>query len=180
VQTLRGGYPVKIGKKYFALLLITPFVIVLDQITKYFINQRFRLGETIPVISGFFNFTYIRNTGAAFGIFAQSHPSFRVPFFVAVPLIALVAIGYIFKKIAEEDLKLSAALSLVIGGAIGNLIDRVQLGYVVDFLDFHWSYQYHFPAFNVADSAICVGVGILMLDLLTQKNGGEVNAPSST
>lgn len=173
----------KFAKKYYALAFITPMVVILDQFTKYMVIQHFRLGETVPIFSGFFNFTYIRNTGAAFGIFAQSHPSFRVPFFVAVPLIALVAIGYIFKKIGETDLKLSSALSLVIGGAIGNLIDRVQLGYVVDFLDFHWSYQYHFPAFNVADSAICVGVGVLMLDLLLQKDGqnnrGELNAPSS-
>lgn len=156
-------------KKFYPLVMITPVVIALDQFTKYLIVDKFRLGETIPMVSGFFNLTYIRNTGAAFGIFAQSHPSFRVPFFVAVPLIALVAIGYIFRKIGAADLKLSAALSLVVGGAIGNLIDRVQLGYVVDFLDFHWSYQYHFPAFNVADSAICVGVGILMLDLMVQK-----------
>lgn len=173
----------KVEKKYVSLAMITPVIIALDQFTKYLVVQRFRLGETIPVLSGFFNFTYIRNTGAAFGIFAQSHPSFRIPFFVAVPLIALGAIGYIFKKIHGSDLKLSSALSLVIGGAIGNLIDRVQLGYVVDFLDFHWSYQYHFPAFNIADSAICVGVGILMLDLLTQKedhkNGGEIDAPTS-
>ena len=173
----------KFAKKYFALAVITPVIIVMDQFTKYLVVQHFRLGETVPIFSGFFNFTYIRNTGAAFGIFAGSHPSFRVPFFVAVPLIALVAIGYIFKKIGDSDLKLSSALSLVIGGAIGNLIDRVQLGYVVDFLDFHWSYQYHFPAFNVADSAICVGVGVLMLDLLNQKdsqsNGEEINAPSS-
>lgn len=168
----------KSGKKYALLAVITPLVIVLDQLTKYLIVQKFRLGETIPIISGFFNFTYIRNTGAAFGILAMAPQSFRVPFFVTVPLVALVAIGFIFRKIREDDLKLSAALSLVIGGAIGNLIDRVRLEYVVDFLDFHWSYQYHFPAFNIADSAICVGVGFLMLDLLTQKNGGELNAPT--
>ncbi len=159
----------KLPPKIYPLLIITPGVIALDQFTKFLVVQKFRLGETIPILSGFFNLTYIRNTGAAFGLFAQAHPSFRVPFFVAVPMIALGAIAYIFKKIGAEDLKLSSALSLVIGGAIGNLIDRVQLGYVVDFLDFHWSYQYHFPAFNVADSAICVGVGILMLDLLVQK-----------
>jgi signal peptidase II len=83
-----------------------------------------------------------------------------------VPLIALGAIGFIFRKLPAADLKLSTALSLVIGGAVGNLIDRVRFGYVVDFLDFHWKHSYHFPAFNVADSAICVGVGLLMIDLL--------------
>jgi signal peptidase II len=91
-----------------------------------------------------------------------------------------VAIGFIFRKIPDRDIKLSTSLSLVIGGAIGNLIDRVNLNYVVDFLDFHWKYMYHFPAFNVADMAICVGVGVLMLDLLTQPNHTEnTNAPAS-
>ncbi len=164
-----------IAKKYYVLAGIVPLVIFLDQLTKYAIIQKYRLGETTPVLTGFFNFTYIRNTGAAFGIFAQAHPSFRVPFFVAVPLLALAAIGYIFKKIAPSDLKLASALALVVGGAIGNLIDRVSLGYVVDFLDFHWSYQYHFPAFNVADSAICVGVAVLMLDLLVHDGEAHVS-----
>ena len=75
-----------------------------------------------------------------------------------------------YRKIPEDAHKLAVALSLVISGAAGNLIDRLTLGYVVDFLDFHWRFGYHFPAFNVADSAICVGVGLIMLDLLLQKN----------
>lgn len=165
-----------LSRKYLILGLVTPLVILIDQYTKYLIVQKFRLGETVPVISGFFNLTYIRNTGAAFGLLAQAEPAFRVPFFVIVPIVALFAIAYIFKKIPAADLKLSTALSLVIGGAIGNLFDRLQLGYVVDFLDFHWNYAYHFPAFNVADSAICVGVGILMLDLLTQKEVSDASA----
>ena len=164
-----------LSRKYLILGLVTPLVILIDQYTKYLIVQKFRLGETVPVISGFFNLTYIRNTGAAFGLLAQAEPAFRVPFFVIVPIVALFAIGYIFKKIPATDLKLSTALSLVIGGAIGNLFDRLQLGYVVDFLDFHWNYAYHFPAFNAADSAICVGVGILMLDLLTQKEVSDAS-----
>jgi signal peptidase II len=165
-----------LSRKYLILGLVTPLVILIDQYTKYLVVQKFRLGETVPVISGFFNLTYIRNTGAAFGLLAQAEPAFRVPFFVIVPIVALFAIAYIFKKIPAGDLKLSTALSLVIGGAIGNLFDRLQLGYVVDFLDFHWNYAYHFPAFNVADSAICVGVGILMLDLLTQKEVSDASA----
>lgn len=158
----------KIKPKYLILAALTAVVILLDQYTKHVVVDRFRYGESIPVISGFFSLTYIRNTGAAFGILAHADPAFRIPFFVIVPLIALVAIGFIFRRIPDGDRKLSTALSLVIGGAIGNLIDRVTLNYVVDFLDFHWKYEYHFPAFNIADSAICIGVGILMLDLLTQ------------
>ena len=165
----------RLKRKYLILVVLTTLIIVLDQLTKYMIVERFRYGESIPVIAGFFSLTYIRNTGAAFGLLAHANPTFRIPFFVIVPLVALVAIGFIFRKIPERDVKLSTALSLVIGGAVGNLIDRVMLNYVVDFLDFHWRYEYHFPAFNVADMAICVGVGILMLDLLTQPSK-ELNA----
>jgi signal peptidase II len=174
----------KIKRKYLILAILTAAVILLDQFTKYLIVEKFRYGESIPVLPGFFSLTYIRNTGAAFGLLAHANPAFRIPFFVIVPILALIAIAFIFRKIPDRDLKLSSALSLVIGGAVGNLIDRVMLNYVVDFLDFHWKYEYHFPAFNVADSAICVGVGILMLDLLSQPTGNEprkdaLNASSS-
>jgi len=155
-------------RKYLILFALTAAVIASDQFTKGLMVDKFRLGESIPLWHGFFNLTYVRNTGAAFGLLASSDPRFRTPFFIAVPLLALAAIGYIFRKIPEQDIKLSSALSLVVGGAIGNLIDRLRYGFVVDFLDFHWKFQYHFPAFNVADSAICIGVAILMLDLLLQ------------
>ncbi len=167
-------------KKYSILGALTLFVIVFDQLTKYLVMQRFGLHESMPIIPGFFDLTYVRNTGAAFGFMATAHPSFRVPFFLVVPVVALVAIAYIFRRIPETDWKLSIALSLVVGGAVGNLIDRVFLGYVVDFLDFYWGPQ-HFPAFNVADTAICIGVGVLTLDLLTQdKKDKSSDAPSPT
>lgn len=169
----------KPATKYFILLFLTVLVIVLDQITKLQVVERFRLGESIAVIPDLFSLTYVRNTGAAFGILATADPAFRVPFFILVPFVALAAIGYVFRKIPAQDRKLSTALSLVVGGAIGNLIDRVRLGFVVDFLDFHWRYTYHFPAFNVADTAICVGVGILMLDLLLQKQDAGKEAHSN-
>lgn len=85
---------------------------------------------------------------------------------------------YLFKKLPDTDLRTAWALALVSGGAVGNLIDRMRFGYVVDFLDFHWRYQAHFPAFNVADSAICVGVGLLMLDLF-KKEGAESDVPTA-
>ena len=164
--------------KYVIFGTVTSFILVCDQITKTMVLGRFSLGESVPVISDFFNLTYVRNTGAAFGLLAHANPTFRVPFFIIVPLIALVSIGYVFKKIADKDFKLSLALSLVIGGAVGNLIDRLYLGYVVDFLDFHWKWTYHFPAFNIADTAICIGVGILMLDLLLNDTGESSNSKS--
>lgn len=159
-------------RRYAILGLVTAFIIIFDQWTKQVVLDKFMLGESISVIDGFFNLTYIRNTGAAFGLLATAHPAFRVPFFIIVPIIALLAIAYIFRRIPSDDIKLSTALSLVVGGAIGNLIDRLRFGYVVDFLDFHWRSEYHFPAFNVADSAICVGVGIMMLDLIVNGDVG--------
>lgn len=166
-------------KKYAILFLVTTLVLVLDQYTKYLTISHFRLGETLPIIPGFFDLTYVRNTGAAFGVLAEAHPAFRVPFFLMVPLVALVAIWMIFRRLPNNNVVLAVALSLVIGGAIGNLIDRVCYGYVIDFLLFHWKYEYQFPAFNVADSAICVGVGILMLDLLLGR-GAEEGPSAST
>jgi signal peptidase II len=160
--------------KYLILFFLTTGIILSDQYTKAIIVEKFRLGETLPIINDIFNLTYIQNRGAAFGLMAQANPAFRVPFFIVVPLVALGSIAYVFRKIPEHDIKLATALSLVIGGAVGNLIDRLSLGYVVDFLDFHWKWTYHFPAFNVADSAICVGVGVIILDILLQ--GTQVHA----
>ncbi|MEK6579951.1 MAG: signal peptidase II [Bdellovibrionota bacterium] len=150
--------------------MLASSIILLDQLTKYLVLGNFHLGESQPVIPGLLNLTYIRNTGAAFGMLAQADPKFRIPFFVIVPLAALSAIVYVFRRIPAKDRKLSVALALVMGGAMGNLIDRLSLGYVVDFLDFHWKYRYHFPAFNVADSAICMGVAILMFDLAVRSD----------
>ncbi len=155
--------------KFLILAVVLPLFVIVDQWTKWLVLNHFALGESISVVPGYFNLTYIRNTGAAFGILSQAHPSFRVPFFLLVPVIALSAIAYIFWKIHSKDIKLSCALSLVMSGALGNLVDRARLGFVVDFLDFHWRHQAHFPAFNIADSAICVGVGILMLDLVLKE-----------
>jgi len=146
--------------------------------------DRFYLGETISIIDGIFNLTYVRNPGAAFGLLARSEEAFRIPFFIVVPIVALGIILYVFRNVPDKDLKLSAALSLVIGGAFGNLIDRATYNYVIDFLDFHWKYKIHFPAFNVADIAICVGVGFLMYDIikkeLQQRNSTKVTDNASS
>ena len=159
-------------RKYMILITVLILIIGSDQFTKLLVIEKFYLGQTVSVIADFFNITYVQNKGAAFGFLAQADAAFRVPFFIIVPLVALISIIYVFRKIVESDLKFSLALSLVIAGAIGNLVDRLRLGYVVDFLDFHWKYGYHFPAFNIADSAICVGVGLIMLDLFVSTSAG--------
>jgi signal peptidase II len=148
--------------RYHLLLIVSAVLLALDQATKLYIDSRFALYESVTVIEHFFNITYVRNKGAAFGILSDS--AIRVPFFITVATLAAVGILWYLRQLREDQHLLQTALTLVFAGAIGNLIDRVRLGEVIDFLDVHW-YQYHWPAFNVADSAITVGVGLLLLDL---------------
>ena len=153
--------------KYIILLCLSGLVVALDQISKLFIAHHFQLHESVSVIPNFFNLTYIRNTGAAFGLLAKAPESFRIPFFIIVPLVALTIIILIFKKTRETELLMIASLSLILGGAIGNFIDRLRFNYVIDFLDFHWFQKYHWPAFNIADTTIVAGVVCLILYTLT-------------
>jgi signal peptidase II len=148
--------------RYRLLLIVSAVILVLDQVTKLYIDHRFALYESVTVIENFFHITYVRNKGAAFGILADS--TIRVPFFITVATIAALGILWYLRQLRKDQRLLQFALSLVFAGAVGNLIDRVRLGEVIDFLDVHW-YHYHWPAFNVADSAITVGVGLLLLDL---------------
>jgi len=134
--------------------------LILDQLTKIYIDTAFQLHESVEVIKNFFHITYVRNPGAAFGILSDS--SIRIPFFIAVSIIASLAILWYQRKVDIADHWQNTALGLIFSGAVGNLIDRVRLGEVIDFLDAHW-YQHHWPAFNVADSAICVGVALMFL-----------------
>ena len=150
-------------KKYLLLFAISGLIIALDQIIKMYVHTHFQLGESTPVLTGFFNITYVRNFGAAFGFLSQSHPQFREIFFLAMPPVALAIILLILRGVGENDWLQIIALSSVFGGAIGNYIDRVRFRYVIDFLDFHWQEKYTWPAFNVADMAIVGGVGLLLI-----------------
>jgi len=148
--------------RYRLLLIVSLVVLVIDQLSKIYIDHRFALYESVGVFENFFHITYVRNKGAAFGILADN--AFRVPFFIAVATLAAVGILWYLRHIADHQRLHIWALALVFSGAVGNLIDRVRLGEVIDFLDVHW-YQHHWPAFNVADSAISVGVALLLVDL---------------
>lgn len=149
--------------KYGILVSVSLLIIAFDQWTKHLIHTKFSWGESLPLIDSFFNLTYVRNSGAAFGLLHKAPPAFRDPFFLIVPLIALVVIFYLFTRLTREQQWTTTALSLIVGGAIGNLIDRIRFGYVIDFLDFHWKEIYHYPAFNVADSCIVIGVGMMLI-----------------
>ena len=138
-------------------LLVALAVILLDQASKEWVRGTFGLHEAIPVVPGFFDLTYIRNTGAAWGMFSGQN--------LALSLLAfgmLVVLVVFRRKLLPPGRLHRVALGLLCGGIVGNLFDRLRLDYVTDFLDFHFRGS-HFPAFNVADSAICVGVGIYIL-----------------
>lgn len=152
--------------KYILLLAISGFVVSLDQLTKLYVHTHFRLGESLPVIENIFHITYVRNFGAAFGIFADSPPFFREFFFLTVPPFALIVILAMMRSVPDRDRIQIIALCLVFGGAIGNYIDRLRFRYVIDFLDFHYKDVFTYPAFNVADMAIVGGVGFLLYVLI--------------
>lgn len=147
-----------------------------DQLTKFLVISNFHLGESLPILKDYFSLTLVHNPGAAFGILANLAPQWREPFFLIVPLVTLMIIMAVFIKLQEEQVISMYALSMIVGGAVGNLIDRLRLGYVIDFLDFHWKFQHHFPAFNVADSAITVGVALLLLSMAYEKEPAKSRA----
>lgn len=146
--------------------LIVVLGLVADQLSKLYIHGSMRLYQSIPVLDGLFNITYLRNKGAAFSFL--SNASWRIPFFITVTLVAAVVILVALRKLREEQRLTQTALAMIFSGAIGNLVDRVRLGEVIDFLDVYWKH-YHWPAFNVADSLICVGVALVAFDMLREE-----------
>ena len=152
-------------RKYWLPMVFSMAILLLDQWTKHAVVQALPLYRRVKVIQGFFNLTHVRNTGGAFGIFGGEKGGLGSILFVVVSLIAIGAILFLFFRVKENEKTLAFSFSLILSGAVGNLIDRLRFGEVVDFLDFHLS-SYHWPAFNVADSAICVGIGLMALEML--------------
>jgi signal peptidase II len=139
------------------ILALSWAIVLLDQVTKEIVRLRMTLGESLPVVAGYFHFTYVRNTGAAWGML----PGFGI-LLIALSAAMLVLLILFRRHFLTDTLTHRIATGCMVGGIAGNLIDRVRLGYVVDFLDFQWQ-GHHFPAFNVADSTICIGVGLYIL-----------------
>ena len=158
--------------RYVLLFVVAGVTVVLDQISKAYVMQTMRLHESIPIIPGFFSLTYIRNPGAAFGILASSSTGFRLLFFAFTSLFALVLLGTIFLRLRGDDWVGQLSIAAILGGAIGNLLDRLRFGEVIDFLDFYVE-SYHWPAFNVADAAISVGVFFLIVHFALEKKEPE-------
>jgi signal peptidase II len=143
-------------------------VVALDQITKWLVLENIPLYQANPVIPGFFNLTHIRNPGGAFGFMAAGSQGLRHLLFIGVSIIAMGLIAYFYRSTPKSYPYLGTALALIFGGAVGNLIDRLRFGEVVDFLDVYVG-AYHWPAFNVADSAITVGITIFILHVVLGK-----------
>jgi len=154
-------------RKYLLLMCLTGLLVSLDQLTKLYVHTQFELHESRSVIPGFFHITYVRNLGAAFGFLSQTPAAFREFFFLMIPPTACLIILYILKTVKNEDTRQVLALSSIFAGALGNYLDRLQFGYVIDFADFHYR-ALSWPAFNIADMAIVGGVISLILFMLKE------------
>jgi signal peptidase II len=159
--------------------LIAVAVILLDQATKRVIVGTLRLGQGLPVVPGFFDLVFVLNPGAAFSFLATLPDSVRNPFFITISVTAVILILVYRTRHLQQHALASLSLALILGGAIGNLIDRLRYGMVVDFLLVH-VYEYHWPAFNVADSAISIGVTLMVLDMLLEWRRERSKAQTET
>lgn len=157
-----------ISDRYIKLAIVAFIVLVLDQITKALILHNLPLSNSISIIPGFFNLTHVQNPGGAFGFMANQSPNFRFILFFIVSLLAVCLIFFLYINTPKTHPLLATGFALIFGGAIGNLIDRIRFGKVIDFLDFHMG-QLHWPAFNVADSSVSVGITIFIFHLLFKK-----------
>ncbi len=143
-------------------------IIVSDQVTKAVITEKLFVYGSYQVIDGFFSLVYVMNPGAAFGFLAGTPEIFRYLFFIGVTVLAILLIIYYISKSKSQDVLMVISLTLIFGGAVGNLIDRIRFGAVVDFLDFYIG-VWHWPAFNVADSAISVGAALMIWEMLVSR-----------
>jgi len=159
-------------------ILIAVVVVLLDRWTKHLVAQRIRLYAHIQVIPGFFRLTHTENTGAAFSLFADSTAPWKTALLIAFSVIALIVVSILLWKNHHAHIATGVGLSLIMGGALGNLWDRLASGRVVDFLLLYVK-QYQWPVFNLADSAIVVGAGLLIVEILfTKSHGREEIQPS--
>ena len=162
---------------YFIIAIV---VLLADQLTKAWATAKLQFMDlmTMEIIPNFFRFTYARNRGVAFSLFADSQ--FETKWILAgVSTVAAIGVGvYLFRSSAAEK-RLNYALSFLLAGIVGNLIDRVRLGEVVDFIDFHWYEKYTWPTFNIADAAICAGAALLALEMMREQKVAQAQTTES-
>ena len=160
--------------KYVFLFFVSGVLVIMDQYSKLMVSLHIPLNYSVKVVEGFFSLTHIRNSGVAFGLFASQQSEYKALMFVAISTVAIIAILVIFHQTPKEKKMVQMGLVLIFSGAIGNLIDRVLHGEVIDFVDFFIN-RHHFPAFNIADSCITIGVMFMIADMLV----GDENSSSS-
>ena len=149
--------------KYLNLFLSSNVLIILDQFTKFMVTLHIPKNYSVGIIQNFFQFTHIRNPGVAFGLFANYKAEYKVLFFIVFSSIAIIAILVFYYQTSSDKKMVNTGLILLFSGAVGNLIDRILYHEVIDFLDFYYK-SYHWPAFNIADSCITIGVVLIMID----------------
>ncbi|HNQ18329.1 MAG TPA: signal peptidase II [Smithellaceae bacterium] len=152
-------------KNLIIFIVCAAAVIAIDQLTKAVITEKLFMYGTHKVIDGFFNLVYVMNPGAAFGFLSRTPELFRYSFFIGITVLAMLLIIYYLVKSGNEKAIITLSLALIFGGAVGNLIDRIRFGAVVDFLDFYIG-NWHWPAFNAADSAITVGAALMLWEMI--------------
>lgn len=160
-------------------LALLATIVLLDQITKAALQASLQLHEFRPLIAGFLSISHVRNRGAAFGILSEARLPYQGTLLACVSFVALGAIALYALRLPEDARLPRLALALVLGGALGNLIDRLRFGYVVDFVHVYWK-QHQWPDFNLADSAISVGVTLLILDMLRSQHRHDSAQPMAT
>jgi signal peptidase II len=161
------------------LLSLAAGVIALDQLAKIVVLSRMQPGDTVPLLPGLFQFRFIVNRGGLFGIFRDLPDLWRTVLFTGVPVLASAGLLFFLLRTPATQVLLRSGLALILGGAIGNLTDRLRLGFVVDYLDVFFR-GHHWPAFNVADSAICIGVGLILLDAFHHRPSESEGVPSGS
>jgi signal peptidase II len=157
-------------RKYFIVIAIV--VLLLDRLSKWAVASNIALHDSIVVIPGLFRLTNVQNTGAAFGLFAESSAQWKIGALVSFSVLALIVVSALLWKHGHSFSTTTIGLSLILGGAMGNLWDRMIYGRVVDFLDFYVG-SYHWPAFNIADSAIVIGAILLISEIFFAKPASE-------
>ncbi len=157
-------------KKSVPFLILMGLLVVADQVSKWLVSKKVMLHSTVPVVPGFFNITQIHNRGAIFGAFGRANNPVVYMLLTVASLTALALVIYYFIRTPATERGLKISLSLIMAGALGNLIDRVFRGYVIDWLDFYFR-RWHWPFFNIADSCITIGAGLVFFFFLTRRTG---------
>ncbi len=155
-------------KRHGIFISVTFVCFVMDRLTKHLAVSFLKGRRSVSLIENFLDLTYVENTGAAFGLFSNIDSMFRIPFLTIVAILALIFIVYIYLKLSREERMTCLSLSFVLGGALGNIWDRISQGYVVDFIDVHYYRIFTWPTFNFADIVISVGAGLIVLSLIIE------------